>query len=102
MKTPIELACHNAYKSGYEAAQPKWIKCSDRLPQCTSQHGKNYASGYVLAMTRYREHEIVQLWNNKQWESQNGESGYEISYITHWMPLPELPSPPKTTEDDNP
>lgn len=83
------------WSSGHEAAQPKWISVDDRLPECISQHGKNYASGYVLGITEYGEHEIVQLWHNKGWECEDGIIVSRNGYIKYWMELP--PSPPKTT-----
>ena len=70
-----------------ELKDKEWISVEDRLPNCWSQHNKDYASGYLLGYTKYKEVEVVQLWNNIEWESESNE----LDYITHWMPLPNQP-----------
>lgn len=68
----------------------EWVSTNERLPECWSQHGTNFASGQVLVCTIYGEIEISQLWDSKHWE--DGEGGWEdLSYVTHWMPLPPFP-----------
>lgn len=66
-----------------------WISVEEKLPQCWSKHGNNYASGYVLGFTKYGGYEITQLWNHKDWE---GDDLKEGDYITHWIPLPSKPT----------
>ena len=68
--------------------EANWISVEDKMPDCYSQHNKDYGSGYVLGYTRFGEIEITQLWNNEKWETDAFE---RLDYITHWMPLPPLP-----------
>ena len=75
----------------------KWINVNKRLPNCWSQHGNNYGSGYILGYTKNNEFEITQLWNIRQqdgtykffWEGDKNEGD---DYITYWMPLPKRPN----------
>jgi hypothetical protein len=57
--------------------QNKWISVEDRLP--TWQDGK------VLVFTKYG-FSICERTVNSRWQ------GKHANWITHWMPLPELPT----------
>lgn len=87
MKTPIELACDNAYKSGYEAAQPKWIKVD-----------KEFAKNFIgYAWVNFENpftgsNDIAFRFMSKR---------SDFVFATHIMQV-EKPSPPKTTDNDNP
>lgn len=79
-------AAEEGFKRGYEAAKPKWIPVSERLPAdekwvlCLTNTGM-----YWIAMWNYCNDG---LWTDHEtWSSK--------TYITHWMPLPE---PPKEDE----
>lgn len=72
-----------------------WISVEDRLPDCHSQHGIHFGSGYLLGFTEFKEVEIIQLWectidgkSVKKWESSGDD---EQTKITHWQPLPNPP-----------
>lgn len=56
-----------------EAALPKWIPVTERLPE------KNT---WVLAYGKYNDHVVDYVDINGLWSYGN---------ITHWMPLPEPP-----------
>ncbi|AYP69230.1 hypothetical protein Edno5_0058 [Edwardsiella phage Edno5] len=67
----------------WQAAQPKWIKCSERVPE---QGGRYWC---------YIEDQNSLGKSNYQWNcSWNGDiwSDKELTgRVTHWMPLPTHP-----------
>ena len=76
-----------------------WISIEKSgLPECWSQHGKSFASGYVLTYNKFGEFEINQYWQHgthtgmgwikerEGWEENDGN-------ITHYV---ELVGPNKT------
>lgn len=73
-----------SFLAGAEWATPKWIKCSERLPE---------ESGNYL-VSRFNGHRGQSLdWNAdvRGWNvTSKGERCYEL-FPTHWMPLPEAP-----------
>lgn len=71
-----------------EAAQPKWISVEDRLPDvgekvmvCGVKNGMQV--GTFRGISRHGK-------SRKWWWKKN-----TILEVTHWMPLPSLPEPPK-------
>jgi hypothetical protein len=72
-----------------------WISIKDRLPDCHSQHGKIFASGYVLTYDEYNEVDVNQLIRGGEHTENGWVEKYvewqESNYITHWQPLPEPP-----------
>ena len=70
------------YKTGYEAAQPKWISVEERLPE---ELGVvlGVMMGTVTLLFYVGEGEF-RTGNGMLWEKGCG-------YITHWMPLPQAP-----------
>lgn len=73
-----------------------WISISDEMPDCWSQHNKNYGSGYILGYTKYDDVIVTQLWQIKhvdgtvtfEWECDDDN---DSNIITHWMKLPARP-----------
>jgi hypothetical protein len=81
----------------------EWISVKDRLPDCWSQHGSSYGSGYLLTCDSCGEIEIGQYWKHGKHTSKGfelekecweGYSKHDVEggiYVTHWMPLPKKP-----------
>ena len=98
--TATELAFKNGYEKGYEAAKPKWIPVSERLPE--NDYGKHW---------KERPHYLVLIKNGLMRVATYGYKEYgwwidshncvlkkeHYTEVTHWMPLPEPPKeePPK-------
>ena len=74
--------------------QSEWISVEERLPDCewgaeseavlfVTKQGTMY-TGYYGCGGIYRDRYFR--------EYKNSTDGYDISFITHWMPLPEAPN----------
>lgn len=65
-----------------------WININDKMPECWSQHGTSFASGYLLTKDKYDEYQVNQYWEhgngsvkvNAGWEEMDGD-------ITHWCEI---------------
>lgn len=79
----------------------QWISVEDELPECWSQHGRYLSSGYILCYTVDNEYTIGQYVDcppreggtNRyfEWSLECLERSTTDDYVTHWMPLPEIP-----------
>ena len=76
----------------------EWISVKDRLPDkdgkylCFSTNG-NFIDvcGFAKSLHKVDKYDFKGI-RRKGWYTYSGEWGYyEISCITHWMPIPELP-----------
>jgi Protein of unknown function (DUF551) len=63
----------------------EWISVKDRLPN------KNESIGYVFDGKEIR-HNVYYHGFNGSWESENSLGYYVDENITHWMPLPNIPT----------
>lgn len=62
----------------------RWIPCSERLPEKNDQ--------WVLCLCVSGAIEVLKfdytMWN---WDAQYPGRCYMENYVTHWMPIPQLP-----------
>ena len=76
---------NEACRMGMEALErTRWIPCSERLPDENDR--------WVLCLCVSGAMEVLKfdytMWN---WDAQYPGRGYMENYVTHWMPLPQLP-----------
>ena len=76
---------NEACRMGMEALErTRWIPCSERLPEKNDQ--------WVLCLCVSGAIEVLKfdytMWN---WDAQYPGRCYMENYVTHWMPLPQLP-----------
>lgn len=70
------------YKTGYEAAQPKWIGVEQRLPEDDAY--------YLVYLKGYCENRVARYDGDGEWADQYDD--HDITrFVTHWMPLPQAP-----------
>lgn len=78
------MAAAAGYEAGAEAARPKWIKCSERLPK---------KGEWVLrySPTRGPETDCIKFILPDGIPAWWGDYVYNCEDATHWMPLPSEP-----------
>lgn len=76
---------NEACRMGMEALERmRWTPCSERMPEKNDQ--------WVLCLCVSGAIEVLKfdytMWN---WDAQYPGRCYMENYVTHWMPLPQLP-----------
>lgn len=73
-----------------EARVPRWVRVAERLPEkglrvifLVDRKSTGFRAAYV---GEYVAHSAFQSW-----ACYEDERGWDASFVTHWMPLPELP-----------
>lgn len=73
----------------------EWIRCEDRLPDMVD--GQTYSKPYLICAwvhgcVPWLDIACYCLGEEKTyWASSSAQVAHDPKYITHWMPLPELP-----------
>ena len=67
-------------KQAIEHYMPKWIPCSERLPE-----KPEFEKGYIVQSEIIKE-PYSAYWDGQKWTDENDR---EISYVIAWMPLPD-------------
>ena len=77
-----------AYKRGYEAAQPKWIPVTEQLPKLESYVYSVDVLFYVPYDSIYVGYANLE---SGTWKCKHSRNLFAADKVTHWMPLPESP-----------
>lgn len=78
-----------------ESKQQEWIKVEDRLPEPTpAAAASSLSSNEVLTLSEGGIYKIARYGN--RWGDWNDGTGFGFPFkVTHWQPLPALPTAPK-------
>lgn len=69
-----------AWQTAWQAAQPKWIKCSEQMPPVDT-----------IVVVSFKSLETSPLlWSGNEWDDEYGMIPIRQD-VTHWMPLPKPP-----------
>ena len=87
------------YKTGYEAAQPKWISVEERLPEDDLPENSEVKVIKVFVAIKAKNGITVrtQLRHRRTLFDTRGEPFFDWEWrhsavnVTHWMPLPQAP-----------
>ena len=76
---------NEACRMGMEALErTRWIPCSERLPEKNDQ--------WVLCLCVSGAIEVLKFdYTMCNWDAQYPGRCYMENYVTHWMPIPQLP-----------
>jgi hypothetical protein len=89
----VYSVAYDAFLAGYKAAQPQWINVKERLPEMNE---------LCIVNTEWRG-VVTATYGNESWIFDEGQGSSEkaLSYVSHWMPLPEppMPKPPKDAKE---
>ena len=84
MMKVVDEACILAVAALREQEERRWIPVTERMPDENNR--------WVLCLCVSGAIEVLKfdytMWN---WDAQNPGRCYMENYVTHWMPLPELP-----------
>jgi hypothetical protein len=83
------LSLRAAIIEALEAAKPKWIPVSERLPESSTPMKSVKVWAYAPRLKRMREARYVDTLG---WQL-DGDTSWDDE-ITHWQPLPEAPDAP--------
>jgi hypothetical protein len=83
----------------------EWIKCSDRLPVQWAIDGVPGKDGHtVLYINNDTGLDRIEfgsyLPTEEAWYERDTYYPIESKYVTHWMPLPQLPKIPGALDED--
>ena len=84
-----------AYIQQLEAAQPKWISVEERLPDDRG----NFITKIHCDNGDWIEVNTFDHMEKEWWHDAVDRTVKATEFVTHWMPLPSMPEPPK--EDCN-
>lgn len=91
--TEYQMGFYDAMKELREKYKPRWISVEERLPECNDDvlvFVQHPISGHCWMQTAHHVSTIGmdECEDDEWWLSGTGET---VSFVTHWMPLPESP-----------
>ena len=78
----------------YASQKTGWVDCKDDYPKDYEHVICLTADGTVLELMYCDDTDDVGMWHNISEHFKQGATK-KMGLITHWMPKPELPSPPQ-------
>ena len=91
-KERVLAAQEEGFLAGAAWAEPKWIKCSERLPEALETVLVMLA-GIAIPCYGYRLGSVISHW--AVCDDVGELDNYRDSAVTHWMPLPAAPKEEK-------
>lgn len=86
----------NAFIAGFEGAEPKWIKCSDKMPEPCKVEGGVIPNHDLLLLywTKHGSYEfgVLELKNGElKWDMPD-VGVFDLSEVSHWALPPKPPN----------